>query len=262
MRSGNRGISAFRDCVFGALALAAAGAAIGAWAAETTVAVATNFAEAAASLKPDFERQTGHTVALTVGSTGKLYAQVTNGAPFDVFLSADQSRAELLEKEGHAVSGTRFTYATGRLALWSADATLLADGSPAALRGPKVRHLAIANPDLAPYGAAAKQVLERLGLWQELVPRIVMGQDVGSTFAMVATGNAEAGFVALSSLMSAVEQPRGSRWDVPLELYDPIRQDAVQLKRSVENPAAWAFLEFLRSASARATMAHFGYAAD
>jgi molybdate transport system substrate-binding protein len=262
MGNGNSRMRTRRKCVRCFFTFLAAVAPAGVWGAEATIAVATNFAAAAASLEPEFERLTGHTVTLTVGSTGKLYAQVRHGAPFDVFLAADQAHPELLERENLAVAGSRFTYAVGGLALWSADPTLLTEGAAAVLRGPKVRHLAIANPDLAPYGRAARQVLERLGLWREIEPRIVMGQDVGATYAMVATGNAEAGFVALSSLLSAQDQPPGSRWDVPAELYDPIRQDAVQLVRGAGNPAAAAFLQFLRSPTARGTIARSGYAVD
>jgi molybdate transport system substrate-binding protein len=226
------------------------------------VAVAANFAEVARALQAEFEEQTAHTVVFTFGSTGKLYAQIVNGAPFDAFLSADQARPELLEREGAGVAGSRFTYAIGRLTLWSADPELLREGTPDVLRSPAVRHLAIANPDLAPYGVAARQALRHLGLWDAVAPRIVMGQDVGETYAMVATGNAQAGFVALSSVLGARGGVTGSRWDVPGSLHDPIRQDAILLARGADNAAAVAFLAFLRSASANSLIERYGYAVE
>lgn len=224
-------------------------------------AVAANFADAARALQPVFEAETGHSLVLSFGSTGKLHTQISNGAPFDVFLSADQARAELLEREGAAVAGSRFTYATGRLTLWSADPELLEQAGPEVLRTAAVRHLAIANPQLAPYGAAAQQVLGRLGLWEAVEPRIVLGQDVGAAYAMAATGNAQAAFVALSSVLGA-DRPTGSRWDVPAELHDPIRQDAVLLTPGADNPAATAFLAFLRSERARVLIVSSGYSTD
>ena len=226
---------------------------------EALIAVATNFAEAAAALRTEFERETGHTVVLTSGSTGKLYAQITQGAPFHALLSADQMTPERLEAEGHAAAGTRFTYAIGRLALWSADPQRIgADGRSALLR-PELRFVAIANPDLAPYGIAARETLEALGLWQQMQPKIVMGQNIGQTHSMVATGAAEVGFVALSALQGPHRLPSGSRWDVPQELYTPIRQDAVLLAAGREHAAAQAFLAYLRSPLSRTAIEAFGY---
>ncbi len=159
---------------------------------EAVVAVAANFTEVVERLEADFERESGHTVTVVAGSTGKLYAQIANGAPFDVFLSADQERPERLEKEGLAVAGSRFTYATGRLTLWSSEPGRVGGDGAATLRQGKFRLLAIANPELAPYGAAAKQALEKLGLWDRFKDRIVMGETIGQAHAMVASGNAEA----------------------------------------------------------------------
>jgi len=224
-------------------------------------AVAANFAAAAQALQPVFEAETGHDLVFAFGSTGKLYAQIANGAPFHVFLSADQARAELVERDGSGVVGSRFTYATGQLTLWSADPDLLAQAGPEVLRGAAVRHLAIANPQLAPYGAAAQQALARLDLWQAVETRIVLGQDVGEAYAMAATGNAQAAFVALASVLGA-DRPIGSRWDVPADLHDPIRQDAVLLAHGAGNPAATGFLAFLRSEHARTLIASFGYSTD
>ncbi|MDE2849073.1 MAG: molybdate ABC transporter substrate-binding protein [Acidobacteriota bacterium] len=235
-----------------ALLLAAAGASAG----EVTVAVAANAAEAAEALAADFERRTGHRVTVTVGSTGKLYAQILHGAPYDVFLAADQERPRLLVEQGIAVEESRHTYAVGRLALWSPHPTV--DASVETLRAGSFRRLAIANPDLAPYGAAARQTLRELGLWESLRSRIVVGENVGQSFTMAASGNAELGFVALSSVLS-----RGrSYWEVPPDMYSPIRQDAVLLERAEANPAARRFNRFLRSPEARNVVESFGFVAE
>ena len=225
-------------------------------------AVAANFSEAAERLADDFGRAAGRRVTLASGSTGKLYAQIRNGAPFDVFLAADRLRPELLERDGQAEPGSRITYAVGRLTLWSADPNLIdADGSKT-LRGARFRRLAAANPELAPYGAAARQTLRALGLHDALRSRIVTGENIGQTHALVATGNAELGFVALAYVLSPRNRLRGSRWDVPQRLHDPIRQDAVLLRRGRNNAAARAFLAYLRTAEARAIIQSFGYAVE
>lgn len=231
-------------------------------AAEALAAVATNFAEVMDALGPRFEAATGHRLRVSSGSTGKLYAQVRNGAPFDLFLAADQRRPELLETAGHAVSGSRFTYAIGRLTLWSADKDRIGADGAAVLRRDDFRHLAIANPKLAPYGLAAQQALTALDLWKPLQDRIVQGENIGQAFSLVATGNAELGFVALSAVLSPRHKVTGSRWDVPVDLYEPIRQDAVLLSRGADNIAARAFLGFIQSAEARGIVARFGYGAD
>lgn len=201
-------------------------------------------------------------MTVVAGSSGKLYAQIANGAPFDVFLSADQERPGRLEKEGLAVAGSRFTYATGRLTLWSAEPGRVGRDGAATLRRGEFRRLAIANPALAPYGAAAKQALEKLGLWDRFKDRIVMGETIGQAHAMVASGNAELGFVALSSVLSPRTETKGSRWDVPGDLHAPIRQDAVLLSRAAGNPAARGFLAFLRSEKARGLIESFGYSIE
>jgi molybdate transport system substrate-binding protein len=229
---------------------------------EAIVAVAANFTEVVEGLETAFERDSGHTLSVVAGSTGKLYAQIANGAPFDVFLSADQERPERLEKEGLAVAGTRFTYATGRLTLWSPEPRCVGSDGAATLRQGKFRLLAIANPELAPYGTAAKQTLEKLGLWERFKDRIVMGETIGQAHAMVASGNAELGFVALSSVLSPRTETKGSRWDVPPDLHAPIRQDAVLLSRAAGNAAARGFLAFLRSDKAKALIESYGYSIE
>ncbi len=241
--------------VIPALLLAAGGA----FAGETTVAVAANAAEVVETLAADFERESGHRVTVTVGSTGKLYAQILHGAPFDVFLAADQERPRLLVEQGLAVEDSQRTYAIGRLVLWSSDAAEPVDEG--VLKGGSFRKLAIANPDLAPYGAAARETLRELGLWENLRPKIVLGENVGQAFAMAASGNAELGFVSLSSALSPRHGREGSCWEVPEHLHTPIRQDAVLLKRARNNSAARDFHEFLETPAALKIMESFGFAA-
>lgn len=247
-------------CGLLAALLAAVLAAPPAAAAEAVVAVAANFAEVAERLEERFEAETGHTITLVVGSTGKLYAQIAHGAPFDVFLSADQERPERLEGDGLAVAGSRFTYASGRLTLWSRDRGRVGADGAATLRQGGFRRLAIANPALAPYGVAARQTLEALGLWAALEEKVVMGETVGQAHAFVASGNAELGFVALSHVVGPGKGREGSRWDVPARLHEPLRQDAVLLARAAGNPAARGFLAFLRRPPVRALVESYGYA--
>lgn len=217
------------------------------------IAVASNFTGATEALVAAYRRGGGDSVAVSSGSTGMLYTQVTNGAPFDLFLAADTDRPARLETEHRAVPGSRITYAVGRLVLWSPDPGLV-DSTGAVLTGARFRHLAIANPILAPYGAAARAVLERLGLWQRLQPRLVTGENIAQAWQFVRSGNAELGFVALAQVMAADDH--GSRWLVPDSLHPPIAQQAVMLR---ETPAARAFLTFLRSDTARAILRQNGY---
>ncbi len=223
------------------------------------VAVAANFTEVMEALSEGFKERTGHSLRISFGSTGKLYAQIANGAPFDVFLAADQARPLRLEKEGLAVPGTRFTYAEGVLVLWSPDKTVVTGQPKKLLESAEFRHLAIANPDLAPYGRAAYETLKGLGLWSSLAPKLVRGQNIGQAFQFVATGNAELGFVALSQVMSPRNTAPGSRWEVPSPQHGPIQQDAVLLKRGDDNAAARAFLRFLRSPDSLRIIHAFGY---
>jgi molybdate transport system substrate-binding protein len=225
------------------------------------VAVAANFAEAMRDIETAFEAQGVHTVTVTTGSTGKLYAQITKGAPFDVFLSADQKTPALLESNGGAVAGTRFTYAIGRLALWSADPALIGPDGPDILASDAVRHIAIANPELAPYGAAAREALVALKLWDRVRTKLVLGENVGQAFAMVASGSATAGFVAHSAVAVAGAESvgKGSVWVVPQPLFTPIRQDAVLLSHGAGNAAAKALLDFLKTPQAKTIMERHGY---
>lgn len=226
------------------------------------IAVAANFAEAAETLQPMFHAATGHQVQITTGSTGKLYAQIVAGAPFDALLSADAATPARLLDEGYGVANSAFTYAIGKLTLWSRDPTRIGPDPVAVLTQHDLRFVAIANPDLAPYGIAARQVLGALGLWDGLLGRIVMGQNIGQTHSMVATGAADVGFVALSAVLSPRAGQIGSRWDVPQDMFDPIRQDAVLLTHGAVNAAARAFLDFLRTPAAVRVIASFGYDVD
>ncbi|MGF1639407.1 MAG: molybdate ABC transporter substrate-binding protein [Rhodospirillales bacterium] len=241
------------------LALSAGGAGQ-ARAAEALVAVAANFAEAVETLKPEFERATGHTLVVTTGSTGKLYAQIAAGAPFHVLLSADAEAPARLEREGLAVGSTRTTYAIGKLTLWSADSSRIGADGRAVLTDPGLRFVIVANPDLAPYGVAARQALRSMELWERLQPKIAMAQNIGQAHSMVASGAAEVGFVALSAVLSPRASGGGSRWDVPQDLFEPIRQDAVVLNPGKDNPAVAAFLDFLKTNEARAVIERYGYA--
>ncbi len=226
-------------------------------AAEVRLAVAANYTGTMQVLAQRFEAQSGHRLRVSYGSTGKLYAQIEHGAPFDVFLAADRRRPRLLEAQERAVAGSRFTYARGRLALWSAGA--LPVTGPETLRRGGFAHLAIANPATAPYGLAAKQVLQKLALWKALQGRLVRGENIAQTYHFVDSGGAELGFVALSQLRGNGARPKGSAWSVPADLYAPIEQQAVLLNRGRDNPAARAFLRFLKGAQAQAVNARFGY---
>jgi len=241
-----------------ATVFAAAFASLGAHAADVQVAVAANFIGPMQVIAADFAKASGHTATLASGATGKFYAQIRNGAPFDVFLAADDTTPEKLDKEGAAVAGTRFTYATGKLVLWSPKDGLV-DDQGAVLRGGNFQHLALAAPKLAPYGAAAVQTMTALGLLDALTPKFVQGESIGQTFAFVASGNAELGFVALSQVWAGGKLKSGSAWVVPASLHQPIRQDAVLLARGKDNPAAAALLQYLRSDAAKAVIRAFGY---
>ena len=230
----------------------------GAMADEVKVAVAANFTAPMQALAPAFEQATGHRLVASFGATGQFYAQIQNGAPFEVFLSADDSTPAKLEREGATVPGSRFTYAIGSLVLWSADANYL-DGTDAALKAGQFKHLSIANPKAAPYGLAATQVLAKLGLSEAVKGKLVEGQNITQAHQFVATGNAELGFVALSQVYQAGTLSSGSAWIVPAAMYEPIKQDAVILKPGANNPAAAALVEYLKGPEAAKVIESFGY---
>ncbi len=229
-------------------------------AAEVNVAVAANFTAATRKIVPLFEKTTGHSVKLSFGSTGKLFAQIENGAPFEVFLAADTKRPIKAEKEGLAVPGKRFIYAKGKLVLWSAKSGLFKDGEEY-LKKADFAHLAFANPKTAPYGLAARQVLQHLGIWSQLHTRLVQGESIAQTFQFVATGNAQIGFVAYSQV-KAWQGPAGTSWVIPMAYYQPIDQAVVLLKKGAVNPAAMAFFNFLGSKAARKVIEGFGYGVE
>lgn len=227
-------------------------------AAQAQVAVAANFAEPMKAIAAVLEKTTGHTLKISTGASGAFYTQIRQGAPFDVFLSADNERPELLEKDGLAQPGTRFTYATGKLVLWSARAGRV-DGQGAVLRAADLGKVAYANPRTAPYGAAAVQVLDRLGLKDAITPRLVQGESIGQTFNFVKTGNADVGFVALSQVLQGGKLREGSMWVIPQARYDAIRQDAVLLRRGAENEAAKELIKLLQSPNIKDLIRSYGY---
>lgn len=229
------------------------------------IAVASNFTGAMESLAVRFKEQTGHEVVLSHGSTGMLYAQIRNGAPFDAFFAADAERPALLDSAGVSLPGSRFTYAVGRIALWSPQAGRV-DPDGAVLRSGEFRHLALANPELAPYGRAARTVLQATGDWDRLEPKRVVGQNIAQTYQFVESGNAELGFVAYSQLVAKNHavgggkgSKRGSYWLAPQSMYAPIAQQAVVLK---DGPVVRAFMDFVRSEDALEMIRGFGYATE
>ncbi len=227
-------------------------------AAEVKVAVAANFAQTLKEISTVFEKDTGHKLAITQGSTGKLYAQISQGAPFEVFLSADDETPEKLVTEGKAINGTRFTYAIGRLALWSPKPDLVDEGGQV-LKTDKFRFLAIANARVAPYGRAAVQVMQKLGVLASIEPRVVQGESITQTFQFVSTGNAQLGFVALSQISENGKIKSGSAWIVPENMHEQLRQDAVLLNPGKDSAAATALLNFLKSDKAKKIIASHGY---
>lgn len=223
-------------------------------AAQTNVAVAANFTEAAKEIAAAFKAKTGHEAALSFGSSGQLYTQITQEAPFEVFLSADEARPKKAIEDGYALPDSRFTYAIGKLVLWSKTPALSA--GPEALKAGSFEKLAYCNPAGAPYGAAAIETLKSLKLYEKLQPKLVQGENISQAFQFVDSGNAEIGFVALSQLAKV---GGGSKWIVPQDLYTPIRQDAVLLKKGAANQAAVAFLAFLKGPDGVAIVKKYGY---
>ncbi|MBL8434701.1 MAG: molybdate ABC transporter substrate-binding protein [Zoogloea sp.] len=225
---------------------------------EVQLAVAANFTAPMQKIAAEFEKDSGHKARLMFGATGKFYAQISNGAPFEVFLSADDETPARLEKDGLAVAGSRFTYATGRLVLWSAREGYVDDKGDVLKKG-NFRHLSIASPKTAPYGAAAVQTLNKLGLLPALEPRFVQGENIAQTHSFIVSGNAELGFIALSQVFRDGRLASGSAWIVPANLHEPIRQDAVLLAKGQSNPAAAALLKYLKGDKARSIIKSFGY---
>lgn len=228
-----------------------------AFAEQVLVAVAANFVPPFRELAVEFERSTGHHLKVAAGSTGNFYSQIKNGAPFDVFFSADMERPKLLEDEGLGVKDTRFTYAIGRLALWSPNADLVKGEET--VRSGQFKRLAMANPKTAPYGLAAMQAMQKLEVWEKVQPKIVMGENLGQTMGFIQSGNAELGFVALSQVMDPKIKGQGSRWDVPNHLHEPIKQDVIVLTKGKDNQAAKALMEFIGGPQAKKIIERYGY---
>jgi len=234
-----------------------AGASFAARADEVSVAVAANFTAPMKLIAVDFEKDTGHKVVASYGATGKFYAQIKNGAPFEVLLSADDETPAKLIREGAGVSGSQFTYAMGTLVLWSAKPAIV-DGAGAVLKKGAFDHIALADPKLAPYGAAAVASMKALGVYDSLQPKLVTADNIGQAYQFVSSGNALLGFVALSQVLKN-GQIEGSSWVVPANLYTPIRQDAVVLDKGKGKPAADALMKYLKSDKAKAVIKSFGY---
>ncbi|WNM62546.1 molybdate ABC transporter substrate-binding protein [Candidatus Nitrospira neomarina] len=226
---------------------------------EVRVAVGSNFLTTLNEIVTNFQKDTRHTVVISSGSSGKLYAQIKNGAPFDVFLSADAERPELLEAEGLAVKGSRFVYAVGRLTLWSPDSNVVNGDGQIVLSTGHFDHLAIANPKTAPYGRAAQQTLKKMGLWESLTDRIVQGENIGQAFQFVYSRNAQLGFVALSQVLDPKINGSGSRWDVPTSFHESLEQEAVLLGTGQHHAGARTFLDFVKGDKSRAIIERFGY---
>lgn len=229
-----------------------------AFAEQMLVAVAANFIPPFREIALEFEKSTGHQLRVAGGSSGNFYTQIKNGAPFDVFFSADNERPKKLEDEGFGVKDSRFTYAIGRIVLWSSNADLIKGEET--LRSKNFKRLAMANPKTAPYGVAAMQALQKLELWDSLQPHIVMGESIGQTMGFIESGNAHLGFVALSQVMDPKVKGTGSHWHVPTDLHEPIQQDVILLTKGKDNAAAKALLEFIGGPQAKTIIERYGYA--
>ena len=231
-------------------------------ASELHIAVASNFILPFKELSKKFQDSTGKKILLISGSTGKLYAQIIHGAPFDIFLAADSFRPKLLEKEGLGVPGTRFTYALGRLVLWSLNSKYIFKNNLQVLSQKNFRYLAIANPKTAPYGKAAEQVLRKKGLWKKIQNRLVRGENISQTFQFVITGNADMGFIAFSQFVRKQSQLRGYSLIIPEDWHNPIRQQAILLKRAKANKLALDFINFLKNKRTKKIIESYGYSQE
>ena len=229
-----------------------------AWSQPIHVAVASNFAAPIQKITSSFEQDTGYKLSVSIGSTGKFYTQIKSGAPYLVLLAADEDTPARLEREGFAVTGSSFTYASGKLILWSKDPNMIDDKGQVLLKG-NFEHIAMADPKLAPYGLAAKQTLEKLGLYKSLSPKVVRGENIGQTFLFVNTGSVRIGFVAMSQVMRDGRIKEGSAWIVPTDDYSAIKQNATLLKIGEKNIGARSFLEYLKSTKALGIMKTYGY---
>ncbi len=228
-----------------------------AFAEQVLVAVAANFVPPFREIALEFEKSTGHRLQVAGGSSGNFYSQIKNGAPFDVFFSADMERPKLLEDEGLGIKDTRFTYAIGRLVLWSPNESLIKGEET--LRSKQYKRLAMASPKTAPYGMAAMQAMQKLEIWDSVQAQVVMGESLGQTMGFIESGNAQLGFVALSQVLDPKIKGKGGRWDVPNNLHEPIKQDVIMLTRAKDNLAAKALMEFIGSPQAKKIIERYGY---
>ncbi len=228
-----------------------------AFAEQVLVAVAANFVPPFREIALEFEKSTGHRLQVAGGSSGNFYSQIKNGAPFDVFFSADMERPKLLEDEGLGIKGTRFTYAIGRLVLWSPNESLIKGEET--LRSKQYKRLAMASPKTAPYGMAAMQAMQKLEIWDSVQAQVVMGESLGQTMGFIESGNAQLGFIALSQVLDPKIKGKGGRWDVPNNLHEPIKQDVIMLTRAKDNQAAKALMEFIGSPQAKKIIERYGY---
>lgn len=247
-----------RRIVFSFLLCAWSTCSLSVCAAEVSVAVAANFTAPMKKIAVEFERDTGHKANLAFGATGAFYTQIKNGAPFGVLLAADDETPAKIEKEGAGVAGTRFTYATGKLVLWSKKAGFV-DSKGEVLKSGQFDKIAVANPKLAPYGAATMQVLAKLGLTDAIAPKVVEGSNIGQAFQFVSSENAALGFVALSQVFENGAIKEGSGWIIPTSMYSPIKQDALLLNSGKDNEAAAALMKYLRGDKAKAVILSYGY---
>ncbi len=231
---------------------------VSAQAAEVRVAVASNFAAPMQKIAQIFAQDTGHQAVLSIGSTGSLYAQIKHGAPFQLLLAADDETPEKIETEGLGIAGGRFTYAIGRLVLWSKQ-TGFVDAHGTVLKSARFDRLAMANPKLAPYGLAAFETLTHMGLWAQVRPKLVQGENIAQTYQFVVSENAQLGFVAMSQLVSSGNMSQGSAWVVPANWHTPLRQEAIMLVNGKDAPAASALMQYLRSEKAKAVIRAHGY---
>ena len=227
-------------------------------AAEIKVAVASNFVNVLKEIAVEFQKDAGHQLAITPGATGKFYAQINNGAPFDVFLSADDETPRKLAQEGKAIASSQFTYAIGRLALWSPNPEMV-DKNADILKTDKFKFIAIANAKVAPYGQAAVQTMQKLGVLTKIEPRVVQGESIAQTYQFVSTGNAQLGFVALSQIFENEKIKMGSAWIVPEEMHEQLKQDAVVLQSCKHMSACQALMDYLKSEKIKKMMASYGY---
>ena len=228
------------------------------WSATVLVAVAANFSKPMTEIVSQFEKATGHSAKLSFGSSGKFVSQLENGGPFEVLLSADEKGPEKLEQAGLTVPNTRFVYALGKLVLWSATPNFV-DNEGKILMTSNFKHLALADPKVAPYGAAAIDVLKKMKLFEKLQPMFVQGENIAQTYQFISTANAELGFLALSQVIKNGKIVGGSSWIIPDNLHAPIRQGAVLMKTGAENPAARALIDYLKSIPALAIIKKYGY---